>query len=209
MPYPSGREVYSIRAELFDQTYDLDDRERHTPTEEECLAEWAAVLKSKAGTLYRSSVVVLAKNAAAIGNNDEVEETPTGDDGDEHAVIDVPVTVDPNIWDFQDDYAQDDHPGMDDASDEHLQQFEVLKQKQQAQLETLLQQQTALTEQQAHITEQQVQLLSQREAQREAQRTRQLELEREHLKQTEAQSALQLNLERERARLQALQQEQL
>ena len=71
MPYPGGAEVYCIRAELFERTYRLDDRKHHTPTQEECLAEWAPVLKSKTENLYRESDVVFAKHAVLGDDNVE------------------------------------------------------------------------------------------------------------------------------------------
>ena len=70
MPYPAGTEVYCIRGALFDETYQLDDRRTHVPTQHEMLGNWMAVLQNKAGGLYRESDLVFRENVLGDDEKD-------------------------------------------------------------------------------------------------------------------------------------------
>ena len=61
MPYPSGGEVYCIKAALFDATYGLDDRRDHVPTQDEMVCHWATVLQNDERSIYRESDLIFAK----------------------------------------------------------------------------------------------------------------------------------------------------
>ena len=81
-PHPAGGEVYAIKETLFDNTYHADDRQRHMPTQEDMLTEWAVVLQNE--VLYRKTDdVVFAKN-------DDDKDAKGEDDGD--LVIDVAIS---------------------------------------------------------------------------------------------------------------------
>ena len=54
-------QVYSIRRSLFDDTYSLDDRRNHLPTQEEVLVRWTAELQNGRGGVHRKPGIVFAK----------------------------------------------------------------------------------------------------------------------------------------------------
>ena len=74
-PFPFGGEVYSIKESLFENTYQLYNRENHIPSHAEILHKWSKVLRNEVGSIHRKSDVVFAK--AVLDECDPVIETAT------------------------------------------------------------------------------------------------------------------------------------